>query len=37
MTLALQLPTTGGKLVQYTLSGNAPVRPAKGIKLNRID
>ncbi len=44
MALTLQLPvlspskgpTDDGKLAAYTLRGTAPVRPAKGVKFNRI-
>jgi hypothetical protein len=37
MALNLQLPSAdGGKLAAYTLRGTAPVRPAKGVKFNRI-
>ena len=35
MALSLQLPTTAG-LGAYTLRGTTPVKPAKGIKFNRI-
>lgn len=37
MALNLQLPSVdGGKLAAYTLRGTAPIRPATGIKFNRI-
>jgi hypothetical protein len=36
MALSLQLPSAGGDLFQYTLRGTAPVRPAAGVKFNRI-
>jgi hypothetical protein len=44
MALSLQLPvlssskgpTNDGKLAAYTLRGTAPVKPAKGVKFNRI-
>jgi hypothetical protein len=36
MALSLQLPAAGGDLFQYTLRGTAPVRPAAGVKFNRI-
>ncbi|GAB3761080.1 dihydrodipicolinate synthase family protein [Ramlibacter monticola] len=36
MTLSLVLPTRAGALEDYTLRGTAPVRPARGVKFNRI-
>jgi hypothetical protein len=36
MALSLQLPTQDGRLQAYTLAGTSPVRPAKGVKFNRI-
>jgi hypothetical protein len=36
MALSLQLPSAGGDLFQYTLRDTAPVRPAAGVKFNRI-
>lgn len=36
MGSTLQLPTASGALATYTLRGTAPVRPAKGVKFNRI-
>ncbi len=36
MALSLTLPDTAGKLQAYTLRGTAPVKPAKGVKFNRI-
>jgi hypothetical protein len=37
MALNLLLPSAdGGKIAAYTLRGTAPVRPAKGVKFNRI-
>ena len=36
MALTLQLPTPAGKLETYTLRGTAPVKPAAGVKFNRI-
>jgi hypothetical protein len=35
MALSLPLPA-GGSLARYTLRGNAPVRPAKGVRFDRI-
>jgi hypothetical protein len=35
MALSLTLPA-GGSLARYTLRGNAPVRPAKGVRFDRI-
>jgi hypothetical protein len=36
MALTLKLPTTTGALETYALRGAAPVRPAAGVKFNRI-
>jgi hypothetical protein len=36
MTLSLQLPNTSGKVEAYTLRGTTPVKPATGVKFNRI-
>src|SRR3569832_277082 len=36
MALSLKLPTQSGTLEAYALAGSAPVRPAKGVKFNRI-
>ncbi|EYC51303.1 hypothetical protein AZ34_09540 [Hylemonella gracilis str. Niagara R] len=36
MALSLKLPTTSGALENYALHGAAPVRPAAGVKFNRI-
>src|SRR5215208_5818871 len=36
MALAIQLPTRGGDLFQYTLRGGEPVKPAARIRFNRI-
>jgi hypothetical protein len=36
MALSLQLPSSDGGLVQYTLRGSEPVKPARGIRFNRI-
>lgn len=36
MALSLQLPTASGALAAYTLRGSAPVKPAPGVKFNRI-
>ncbi len=36
MALTLKLPTAGGALEDYTLRGSAPVKPAAGVKFNRI-
>ena len=36
MALSLQLPSRDGGISSYTLRGTAPVKPAKGIKLNRV-
>ena len=36
MALVLQLPTADGGLAAYTLKGTQPVRPADGVKFNRI-
>src|SRR4051812_23750272 len=36
MALSLKLPTAGGKIETYSLSGAHPVQPAKGVKFNRI-
>jgi hypothetical protein len=36
MALSLQLPTPAGQLETYSLAGTQPVRPAKGVKFNRI-
>lgn len=36
MNLSLQLPTASGAIEAYTLRGSAPVKPAPGLKFNRI-
>jgi hypothetical protein len=36
MALTLKLPTRAGALETYTLRGTAPVKPARGVKFNRI-
>jgi hypothetical protein len=36
MALTLRLPSVTGELAAYTLRGTAPVRPAAGVKFNRI-
>ncbi|HSV34520.1 MAG TPA: dihydrodipicolinate synthase family protein [Ramlibacter sp.] len=36
MALSLQLPTASSDLRTYTLQGKGPVRPAAGVKFNRI-
>jgi hypothetical protein len=36
MALALKLPTAAGRLEPYTLSGQSPVRAARGVQFNRI-
>lgn len=36
MALTLQLPTRGGALETYAVRGTAPVKPAAGVKFNRI-
>jgi len=36
MSLSLNLPTASGALAAYTLRGSAPVKPAPGIRFNRI-
>lgn len=36
MNLSLVLPTSGGALEDYALRGTAPVKPASGVKFNRI-
>lgn len=36
MNLSLQLPTASGAIEAYTLCGSAPVKPAPGLKFNRI-
>ena len=36
MALSLKLPTAAGKIETYTLRGTAPVKPAAGVKFNRI-
>ena len=36
MTLTLQLPVANGTLEAYSLRGTAPVKPAAGVKFNRI-
>jgi hypothetical protein len=36
MALSLQLPSRTGELATYSLRGTAPVRPAAGVKFNRI-
>ncbi|MBC5785911.1 dihydrodipicolinate synthase family protein [Ramlibacter sp. USB13] len=36
MALTIQLPTPAGKLEDYALRGTAPVKPAAGVKFNRI-
>lgn len=36
MALTLQLPSRGGSLETYAVRGTAPVKPAAGVKFNRI-
>jgi hypothetical protein len=36
MALALTLPTSGGALAPYTLRGRTPVKPAAGVRFDRI-
>ena len=36
MALSLTLPVAGGTLAAYTLRGTTPVKPAPGVKFNRI-
>ena len=36
MALTLRLPAVSGELADYTLRGTAPIRPAAGVKFNRI-
>ena len=36
MALSLQLPSAGSGLSRYTLRGTETVRPAAGVKFNRI-
>jgi hypothetical protein len=36
MATTLKLPSAGGKLETYTLRGTAPVKPAAGVRFNRI-
>ena len=36
MALTLQLPTRDGKLAPYALRGTTPIKPAAGVKFNRI-
>ena len=36
MALTLKLPSAAGRLESYTLTGAVPVRPARGVKFNRI-
>jgi hypothetical protein len=36
MALSLQLPTSKGDLATYTLRGTAPIKPAAGVKFDRI-
>ncbi|MBA4266200.1 MAG: dihydrodipicolinate synthase family protein [Comamonadaceae bacterium] len=36
MTLSFKLPNTSGKIEAYTLRGTTPVKPAAGVKFNRI-
>ncbi len=36
MAITLKLPARSGALEDYTLRGTAPVRPAQGVKFNRI-
>ena len=36
MNLSLQLPTASGAIEAYTLRGSAPVKPAPGLRFNRI-
>ena len=36
MTTQLKLPTAAGTLASYTLTGQSPVQPARGVKFNRI-
>jgi hypothetical protein len=36
MALSLKLPSASGALETYSLRGTSPVKPAKGVKFNRI-
>jgi hypothetical protein len=36
MTLSLYLPAANGRLESYSLTGTAPIKPATGVKFNRI-
>jgi hypothetical protein len=36
MALSLYLPASNGRIERYTLTGSAPVKPAPGVKFNRI-
>jgi hypothetical protein len=36
MALSLTLPVAGGTLAPYTLRGTTPIKPASGVKFNRI-
>ncbi|MBT9462745.1 dihydrodipicolinate synthase family protein [Hydrogenophaga sp.] len=36
MTLSIKLPNTSGQVEAYTLRGTTPVKPAAGVKFNRI-
>ncbi|MDP3810249.1 MAG: dihydrodipicolinate synthase family protein [Hydrogenophaga sp.] len=36
MALSLKLPNASGRIEAYTLCGTTPVKPAKGVKFNRI-
>jgi hypothetical protein len=36
MALSLKLPNASGRIEAYTLRGTTPVKPAKGVKFNRI-
>src|SRR5437870_2564393 len=36
MALSLKLPAPGGKIEAYSLAGERPVQPSKGVKFNRI-
>jgi len=36
MAIALKLPTAGGALAPYTLRGSTPVKPAAGVRFDRI-
>jgi hypothetical protein len=36
MALSLYLPAINGRVESYTLTGSMPVKPAKGVKFNRI-